>query len=1775
MCCELLVIMSNFANLRTGEKSACTKCANQLRTELDLTLPDKVKIENLINIIEKKLNRIETLTESLLSSESDLEKINTEKDNELTYELGIREHVTEAKNYLKDIATAALNASMNHNRSLNADAGNSEVSGVKVKLPQIILSKFDDTIAGWTPFWDSFSSAVDKRRDLTPSQKFTYLKGQLQGDSLTIIDRLPIEDGNYKIAVRLLKETYENKTIAIISQVEKLQSLKINDFNLLEVRKFRAEFEGIISNLELLSCKINSVSSSETLVICMVLNKLPKVMRDNMKRSAGDDILKLEKFKIALKTEMDLLCNNSDLNSSSKVVSNPKNNKSNSKSNSNGKNFNSDKVNSSCNFSVTSNDSNKSKKGFSRPYQAYCHFCDSMGHTSNSCSNFPDFPSRINKLKSMGNRCTNCWFRDHGNQPCVVLKCKKCNSSHWTALCNNSPGGNSTNVNSIMQGNVVALPIFRAPYFNSELRCLLDQCSQRTLILKQTVNKHVIPVVKTESLKISGFGGEGYNKKYDIVELTFGNHFKTIKLNAVVVDSLPEIRIDNIQSVVQNLKNKNVNLADNRLDFSYINDIDILVGNDFYYDIVRTDKLPYSIDDVWLLPTWFGDCITGRLPVKSVNEFKTNAITILKVAVQEFPWKNETLPDIENVDKLWQLDNIGIVDKCDKSLDSKILNQFNDTIVYSDGQYSVQFPWKIPRPNLPSNFMLAKGRLISLMKRFKNDAELFENYKKVIKEQLSNEFIEVVPEDEIVRQNTHYLPHHPVVRNHPTTPVRIVMDCSARVKGCPSLNDCLSTGPSLVPLLAQIILRLRLSKFICAGDISKAFLRVLLAEQDRDCTRFLWFDEDNPNKLITYRFRVVLFGSASSPFLLQATIKYHLDKCGLGSLGRNLYCDNLHGCANDEDELISFYKKSIDTYNSAGLPLREWVTNSPKLKQIVSNESLGPSKDSNDVRILGIYWKMDSDEIYINTPVFSSLGNATKRSVLKDSSKLFDPLGFLMPITILSRAFIQKLWKLEYSWDQILDDSLQSEWRKIVQFMTEACSICIPRYVVKSKVISLHLFSDASNLIYGTCAYAVENNSSNLLMCKARVAPVKELTIPKLELMGALLSSRLAVFLIETFEFELNIESIHIWVDNQAVLAWIMSEKEIKNVFVRNRINEIKSSLPRATFHYVPSELNPADIVTKFKHKDLSNCVVWWKGPEFLCNPDEWPEWKPEYVNENLSLVANQPVQLTLDNYNSGLPDPIRFSSWNRLLNSTCYVFRFVSILSNRLIGKLTPGELNNSETVWIKEIQKKWYSNEINYLNNVKTYKGKIPQLVKDLWLIIDKGVIRINTRLQHSSLSYDERYPILLPSKDYVTSLIILSIHEDSFHSSISNTMSILRQRFWVPHCRQTVKRVLGNCYYCKRYSVKRYSVPITPPLPKFRINECRPFQFTGVDYTGALYVKDYDLLESRKVYLALFTCCSTRAVHLELADDSSSYAFAKVYRRFVSRRSAPQLMLSDNAKNFCGFVPQLEEFQSHPSVVNLLNKHRTTWRFIPARAPWFGGIWERLIGITKRVIKKALGKKLVTYDELLTIITEVEGRVNDRPLTYLSSSSEDSIPISPSQLINGHKINSLPSIVDEIDLDEDYQFDNPSNINKNHRHLLELLNQFWAMWRKEYLQSLKERDRKQIPGKDSGDIIAKEGDVVLLMDNVPNSQWKLGRIIKLYSSQDNENRVAQLKTSFGITTRPLAKLCHLECVTLDKPNLKTINNPNIELSVRPKRKQALNAQSKITDWAHKGLV
>ena len=1757
--------MSTLKNKRAGEKAVCTKATNELEAELNAQSPDRTKIESLVNLIRSKLSKIETITESFLEEIEDRTEVINEKLKEYEYESKISIVLTKSDQFI-----AGLNT------------GSSVHVQKEVHLPKISLNKFDDTILGWSAFWDAFYNAVDKRSDLSPSQKFTYLKGLLQGDSLIIVDSLAVDDASYNVAIKLLKDTYDNPTVSIITQVENLHKLNILDYSLNDVRNFRANFESIIASLQILKCSIVDNASAEMLVIASVLSKLPKVMSNNMRRSAGNDIFKLSKFREVLKIEMELLSSVNEGKDFSLIESNDK------------------PVMSTGNFALASNSNNSSnnknnnpkskskpKKNFGRPTQPYCHFCDIIGHTSGNCTVYPDAASRLERLKVLPNRCKTCWFRTHGNQPCVKLFCKNCKQDHWTAICTRAKKSTSVTTNNIGTSNSVVLPTVLIPYFEKgheyEFRCILDQCSQRTLILKSTVSKFSIPVVKKEFIAMNVVGESRAGQFYDVVELSIGMTDDPINISAIVVSELPNVQTKGIEKFSKELITKDIKLADPKLS-TFIDNITILIGGDFYYKIVKLDKLPLVINEVVLMPTKFGYCVTGSLPDFYTDRSSTtvNVATILNLGETLLPWNENCLPqnNDDSIDKLWLIDNIGITDDSKVSTDDEVLCKFNRSIIYNEAskQYTVSFPWTESVINLPNNYALAKGRLNSLLKRLDQNKDLLENYDTVIKEQIMNDFIEKVPENELIRPNTHYLPHHPVIKDHPTTPIRIVMDCSAKIKGHLSLNDCLYVGPSLVPLLAQIILRLRMNKYICMGDISKAFLRILLNESDRDMTRFLWRHKynDTSSSFDTFRFKRVLFGSSSSPFLLQATVRHHLERFDCVELGRNLYVDNIHFGSDSEMELLEFYEKCTKIFLEAGLPLREWFSNCNDFNIKVGLDNQAMVDPGDDIRILGVLWNVKNDYFHIVPANFSLPETATKRSILRDAGKIFDPIGMLIPVTISIRIFLQQLWSLKYGWDDLLDNSLRGEWSAILDNLNMLKDIKIERWVIKSKTVTLHIFSDSSKLAYGCCAYIVYDGHSELLMAKARVAPVKELTIPKLELLSALLSSRLGLFIIETYKLELFIEEIHLWIDSQAVLAWVLSEKENKSLYVRNRIKEIRNNVPTAKFHYINSGSNPADLITK-PVKDLSNLDIWWYGPHMLLNKDTWIEYVPsEEVTTINEITQNAAASNNGTKEHEKWIDFKRFSSWVKLVRTIVFVKKFIDIklLRKNIDSNVSPSEFKWAKLILIIDIQKRWYFEEIQYLKN--NSNGNTPQLIKDLWLILDNGILRVNSRLEYSILTFDEKFPILLPSRDYVTLLIIHDIHKENNHASVSVTISCLRQYYWVPQCRRTVTKVVFNCKWCQKYRINRYKVPFSPPLPSYRINESRPFQFCGVDLTGALYVKDNDNV--RKVYMVLFTCASSRAVHLELAEDLSAYSFARVYRRFVSRRSTPQLMLSDNATNFISFVPQLKEFQENSSIKNLLLKSNTEWHFIPARAPWFGGMWERLIGICKRIIKSALGKSLVSYDELQTIIVEVEGQVNSRPLTHCSTNSEDIVPITPSHLLFGYKLNSLP-FETNVDLNEDYEFSNPSSITKRHKLILEMIKQATILWKREYLLALRERDRKVKPVSKDGDIIPKEGDVVHIVDDLKVSDWKLGRIIKLKISSDGQHRVALVKTANGTVDRPISKLSYLESSEFNDISAggseATIPEPQAESNLKSKRSAAVGAQSKIAGWVQSGLI
>nr|XP_045596726.1 uncharacterized protein LOC123757251 [Procambarus clarkii] len=279
-------------------------------------------------------------------------------------------------------------------------------------------------------------------------------------------------------------------------------------------------------------------------------------------------------------------------------------------------------------------------------------------------------------------------------------------------------------------------------------------------------------------------------------------------------------------------------------------------------------------------------------------------------------------------------------------------------------------------------------------------------------------------------------------------------------------------------------------------------------------------------------------------------------------------------------------------------------------------------------------------------------------------------------------------------------------------------------------------------------------------------------------------------------------------------------------------------------------------------------------------------------------------------------------------------------------------------------------------------------------------------------------------------------------------------LRQQYWIPQGRQSVKSILKNCMICRRYDARICPYPGPPPLAKEQLVHLHPFETTGVDYTGAIYLTGTADEQPIKAYICLFTCATTRAVHLEVTPDMSAQSFIQAFCRFAARRSCPNLMISDNRANLVAGEACLREICSHPAVTSTLEQRHCRWKFIPPRAPWHGGFYERLIGTVKRFLRKSLNYIRIKLEKLQTVVVEIESRVNNQPLSYLSDDPTQHEPLSPGHLLYGRSLTPVQSLVyDEI---RDPSCVGQSELVQGYMCLSRIIQKWNNVWTKEYFTS-----------------------------------------------------------------------------------------------------------------------
>lgn len=699
----------------------------------------------------------------------------------------------------------------------------------------------------------------------------------------------------------------------------------------------------------------------------------------------------------------------------------------------------------------------------------------------------------------------------------------------------------------------------------------------------------------------------------------------------------------------------------------------------------------------------------------------------------------------------------------------------------------------------------------------------------------------------------------------------------------------------------------------------------------------------------------------------------------------------------------------------------------------------------------------------------------------------------------------------------------------------------------KIKSAEIHNFADASQFAYGAVSYLRLTNEDNQIHCsflmgKSRLAHIRPMTVPRLELSAAVLAVNIDKMLKQ--ELEMNLETSTFWTDSTSVLQYIRNTSRRFHTFVANRLTVIHDTTGPHQWRYVPTDLNPADDSSRgLTVEQMSKENRWITGPGFLRNnKEDWPT-EPNRIQledvpeDDPEVKGNQCYSQAASNPDADKIHKLinHYSSWNKLKRAVAWLLKFKRWLMSKdkssETRELEVEDFQVAEMLIIKYVQKKYFPEVINCLKDAKledtsrSARAKVKYLKASTSLrklnpvLDDDGVLRVGGRLENAPLSYEAKHQIILPSDCYVTNLIIRNCHQDVGHLGEAYVLSNLRDIYWIIKGKSTVRKVIGMCFVCKRLNAVRGEQQMAN-LPRERlIPDDPPFTYIGIDYFGPLYVRQRRAQVKR--YGCLFTCLTTRAVHIEVAESLDTDSFINAFRRFVNLRGKPKVVYSDNGTNFCAGEKELRESlqaQNQAQINNFLVQENIIWHFNPPAASHMGGIWERVIRSIRKILRALIREQLISDEMLRTVLTEVQAILNSRPLTSISDDPMDQQPLTPNHLLLlRNNANLSPGIFKKED----------NYCKRRWRQIQYLVDIFWKRWMKEYNPTLQERQRWMIQKRNLA-----EGDLVLVVDeNMPRSKWPLGRVVQANRGRDGLVRSAKIFTRSSYITRPITKLCFLE--------------------------------------------
>ena len=971
--------------------------------------------------------------------------------------------------------------------------------------------------------------------------------------------------------------------------------------------------------------------------------------------------------------------------------------------------------------------------------------------------------------------------------------------------------------------------------------------------------------------------------------------------------------------------------------------------------------------------------------------------------------------------------------------------------------------------------------------------------------------------------------------------IRITIDGAARYQGC-SLNDLLYSGPDLNNALRSVLHRLRVHRVAVTLDIRHMFNCFVVPPEQRAMLQFHWWDNNDPNRpLVPYHYTVHPFGACSSPAVAMFALK------SIACIGRSTgeltdeqasFIENSFYIDDGTDslplsqeaiQLIIAVKRYLKKF---GLEVHKINSNCAQVKQAFASDTATESIkciDTNPIpKTLGVVWDTVADVVSVRLEIPER--PFTRRGVLATVNTIFDPLGIAAPVILGGRQFQRKLLtahpvKQPADWDEPLSEQYAAEWQQWKDEVMSVPSLDVSRCLcpyLNPAAIEMHCFADASELAISCVMYlkvVSEHNEISVTFVAAcsKLAPHSaSSSIPRLELVSCLLATQMCSSVCK--DIKLRLTRIVLYTDSMVCLGYLKNTTKRFSKYVSRRIETILKGYPVSHWRFVSTHENPADIGTRIHSPHALRSSIWFSGPDFLYSEIEYCEPNIEiatYLPETLPII---PAMRVACSAGQSMLEVLaqHVSSWSRLVIAISIIMKRLRHLLDHVrqqkirtrISLAPRGEL----TARYDAIKELFSASQRGSFGDVMVTDNTVCVSVCDslpdnhplsgLSPIVVDGLLRVGGRLRHLATPFEIKHPIILDSKSAIVQRFAKFCHDISPHQGRIITMNKIRSMgAYIIGGRRLVDYIIRECVTCKRLRGATCE-QVMADLPSSRLCDTAPFDHVGVDVAGPFYVHDGVCTRrtagTKKVFVLVINCLSSRAVHLEALGGMDSNSFINAIRRFMAVRGTCRSILSDHGTNFIGALSQCDDLNLVQRGIEGLG---IQWRLIPVSASHHGGAYERKIASIRRVLEAMLlpHNTPISRDDFLTLLQEAAAVVNSTPLFPGSEGPGEPLAVSPSCLLT-LKTPGVSPFPDEFS-----ESDRQAYGKRRWRRVQLLAHCFWKQWRENYLQSLQRRVkwRKKKPN-------IREGDVVILRTkNTQRCHWPLAVVRRVVADPDDHVR------------------------------------------------------------------